>query len=913
MTKHDIKTAYDSVFLSEGKIDEMEKRLLDKMKHSNADTGVQDEEHGKNYSIPAKKRSIKPAIAAISAAAVVALGVIGGSHIIGRNAQIPIDSGVSQTDTSDSTTSGDSTSQIDIPPVSTPDTLPEKGAYDSVFVEIAEENPSSGPETTYEDAMLMISDPSLGGIDSFYVVETVRPLTVQECEKLEGWELWFKRNYVMDYDESNAKDLTYLTEDVIYEVRLVEDLLSGEKCDKTIYLAVSIGNPEYQTEGDPPYSAGERFTAAILQNRIECDIMQSRWDFMLRYDVVTENGIAMAYSRGNTAIDGLKLDGAEDISEKVVTSTTENPAVYTQKLPLESLSEFLRKDWRERRLSRHFETKPEQPTEYTLNMDVISELGLTYQQLCEKYDAPIGGHANTCTFNNGYGRYTWKSLNGGDAYADLNDMGGCNMIQDVNSTELFAGVEFPISFEEFSKMSGFVFANADTEPSEIDNSYYAEMIHPDYKGLTIYLSTIDYATIEFDTFFTLTLDADCLDAKPVVEWNNGSTALEILGASVDENGRATFSMDTWMQTEDYIFFRDYFFGTWECSGTSYVINDAIGSSLAQQTVFSFGDFYIVNDDVIAFNIHGNAESKLYWMNIDNPGLMYVAPYNGDVFYNYEKTKEIAVFTKTAPPPTVAPKNGFLSVFKLREMARDYGIDLSLITDIEYLPEDGTETLWHDTREQAYPMFLVKEAENKIVLSTQVGNVMTELDEIKVTITLEKTNGEWTRSLDFRDTPITDYISCEREFDGYKLVAIIEYEPTVDGYYAITKDEIYIADKNGNKLCEPMAVNHPLAIASPKGKRVQEINFIVFDVLEFDSGRMFAIKIPYNGATGLVLYHFDESSINCADPSFFPLIVGDIEVNGDTFTVNEVETPNSTPVTKTYKFDFYKKELTQITE
>ena len=43
-------------------------------------------------------------------------------------------------------------------------------------------------------------------------------------------------------------------------------------------------------------------------------------------------------------MDELSIDGSENISETRITSTTDNPVIYTQKLPLDSLAEYLRSD-----------------------------------------------------------------------------------------------------------------------------------------------------------------------------------------------------------------------------------------------------------------------------------------------------------------------------------------------------------------------------------------------------------------------------------------------------------------------------------------------------------------------------------------------------------------------------------------
>lgn len=88
----------------------------------------------------------------------------------------------------------------------------------------------------------------------------------------------------------------------------------------------------------------------------------------------------------------------------------------------------------------------------------------------------------------------------------------------------------------------------------------------------------------------------------------------------------------------------------------------------------------------------------------------------------------------------------MSIFRLREMAREYGIDTDLLVNIEY-ESDGT-TLYHNDWYQLYPMYLVSEAVDKIVIRTSVGNVSDiDLKPVDVICTFEKAEGEWNRSVE----------------------------------------------------------------------------------------------------------------------------------------------------------------------
>ena len=73
--------------------------------------------------------------------------------------------------------------------------------------------------------------------------------------------------------------------------------------------------------------------------------MQAMYGF--RYDIRLDGSSRIAYSRRNQELDGLALTGSQNISANVVTSTSKNPAVYSQRIALSSVAEFVAKEWSE--------------------------------------------------------------------------------------------------------------------------------------------------------------------------------------------------------------------------------------------------------------------------------------------------------------------------------------------------------------------------------------------------------------------------------------------------------------------------------------------------------------------------------------------------------------------------------------
>lgn len=213
-------------------------------------------------------------------------------------------------------------------------------------------NPTLYIPTTYREIVDNIAtNPYSGGLDSFYLFQVVRPLNLSECEEMGGWFDHFRSTYgdTFEAGEYYGKP-KYMYDYTLYEVIVLEDLISGEQLGHTAYVLTGMGI-EYQDENDPPYSPHDRFTAALSKQRDGYDFLLSTGSHAFRYDVEGD----IAYSRNNYMMDALSIDGSENISETRITSTTDNPVIYTQKLPLDSLAEYLRSDWQQRKISSHFE------------------------------------------------------------------------------------------------------------------------------------------------------------------------------------------------------------------------------------------------------------------------------------------------------------------------------------------------------------------------------------------------------------------------------------------------------------------------------------------------------------------------------------------------------------------------------
>lgn len=92
------------------------------------------------------------------------------------------------------------------------------------------------------------------------------------------------------------------------------------------------------------------------------------------------------------------------------------------------------------------------------NDDLLSEIGMSYTQVVEKYGEPTnsGGYDNVKCFENSYGgRYFWDD---GSVYNDgIENAGGLIGIDGVKPEKLFVGLTVPVSFEELEHDYGFEF------------------------------------------------------------------------------------------------------------------------------------------------------------------------------------------------------------------------------------------------------------------------------------------------------------------------------------------------------------------------------------------------------------------------------------------------------------------------
>lgn len=170
----------------------------------------------------------------------------------------------------------------------------------------------------------------------------------------------------------------------------------------------------------------------------------------------------------------------------------------------------------------------------------------------------------------------------------------------------------------------------------------------------------------------------------------------------------------------------------------------------------------------------------------------------------------------------------------------------------------------------------------------------------------------------------DTISFTKDMGDYSVnVSIDVHEVIGSDIYQLITDEnsVNIRDKNGT-IASSISFSSPFIAGAPTTSRVSDYKAITVEVLELDSGNLLVIGTPIEvdekTARGLAVFYFDDHFVNYIGTeknraNFFPLIDGDITVDGDTFTLNEYVGSEREKRTVTYLVDFENILIKEITE
>lgn len=152
------------------------------------------------------------------------------------------------------------------------------------------------------------------------------------------------------YSAEEAYEITnndmFLHSTTLYDIHVTYDYFNSQPLDINTKL-MAAGTAENQLEGYPPYSEGDKF-ACFLPLFDPDDINYELSELLFAVD--DEEKSSVGYHVGFDKIDFIGKDGKSIADESftastVITSTSNNPVTYTDKIPMDTLSGFLRDDW----------------------------------------------------------------------------------------------------------------------------------------------------------------------------------------------------------------------------------------------------------------------------------------------------------------------------------------------------------------------------------------------------------------------------------------------------------------------------------------------------------------------------------------------------------------------------------------
>ena len=195
-------------------------------------------------------------------------------------------------------------------------------------------NPSSGEPQNYDDLVSYLENYDNLTFISYEIVSIYSPEDAYELTELDS----------------------VLRNTTLYQVHVYYDHIND--CETDYYMNLAhAGDADTQYYGYPVYEIGQKFMSAVFGSHDTWRVPVGELEFVL----LTEDGEEVAYHLYNNNIvissdsyDGLHLE--MDANETtLLTSTINNPMVFTQKSSSNDLSDFIRHDWDTRGLIRESE------------------------------------------------------------------------------------------------------------------------------------------------------------------------------------------------------------------------------------------------------------------------------------------------------------------------------------------------------------------------------------------------------------------------------------------------------------------------------------------------------------------------------------------------------------------------------
>ncbi len=184
--------------------------------------------------------------------------------------------------------------------------------------------------------------PAAGGVSSYEELQEY--INAYEDVSFVGYEIISQYSPEEAFAKTGDEIFKYST--TLYKAHIYYDYLHDTPIDMTIDLA-KAGLPDKQFKGDPPYAVGQSIISALSgYNRTNCVAIPE-----LVYYVFNVNGSDIAYHVGNSGVI-VKDDSLHDLNmslneneTSLITTTKNNPVIFTQKSLVSELVKFIKQDW----------------------------------------------------------------------------------------------------------------------------------------------------------------------------------------------------------------------------------------------------------------------------------------------------------------------------------------------------------------------------------------------------------------------------------------------------------------------------------------------------------------------------------------------------------------------------------------
>jgi hypothetical protein len=237
------------------------------------------------------------------------------------------------------------------------------------------------------------------------------------------------------------------------------------------------------------------------------------------------------------------------------------------------------------------------------------------------------------------------------------------------------------------------------------------------------------------------------------------SALELVGYYFNDDNRLTIDTEGWVEIDSPDIIREFFHGTWERSNGTFLFVD---DTMENDYFWLMCDgFYKVGDNVIVSSHWDMAEPNYYyWIDISKPDIMF-SQANWVVSPQAVTSYETNYLTKTDTPPS-QPEDGFLTWFREWEITTAYGINPEMLTSVEFHHEESGHVLNREARWHPFNINLISEAPEKLVFNVPLDDCvgMAPVFWADATVTLEKINGEWIRTIEVNEVTRIQFIDNE---------------------------------------------------------------------------------------------------------------------------------------------------------